>query len=102
VRRLHEELGITNLFPAFADRVEYRADVGSGLTEHELVDIFVAEGGKGLSVVPNPAEVAAVRWVDLYDLSAEVLRSPETFTPWLRIYLAEHMDRIFGSLVAGR
>ena len=44
----------------------------------------------------------AVRWVDLYDLSAEVLRNPERFTPWLRIYLSEHMDRIFGSLVAGR
>jgi isopentenyl-diphosphate delta-isomerase len=43
-----------------------------------------------------------VRWVDLYDLSAEVLRAPERFTPWLRIYLSEHMDRIFGSLVAGR
>ena len=102
VRRLREELGITDLFPAFADRVEYRADVGGGLTEHELVDIFAAEARKGLSVVPNPAEVASVRWVDLYDLSAEVLRCPENFTPWLRIYLAEHMDRIFGSLVAGR
>ena len=31
VRRLREELGITGLFPAFADRVEYRADVGQGL-----------------------------------------------------------------------
>jgi len=102
VRRLRQELGIIDLFPAFADRVEYRADVGGGLTEHELVDIFVAESRKDLSVVPNPAEVASVRWVDLYDLSAEVLRCPENFTPWLRIYLAEHMDRIFGSLVAGR
>jgi isopentenyl-diphosphate delta-isomerase len=73
-----------------------------GLIEHELVDIFVADAGKALTVVPNPQEVAAVRWVDLYDLSAEVLRAPEKFTPWLRIYLAEHMDRIFGSLVSGR
>ena len=102
VRRLREELGIEGLFPSFADRVEYRADVGGGLVEHELVDIFVAEAGAGLSVRPNPDEVADVRWVDLYDLSAEVLRAPERFTPWLRIYLSEHMDRIFGSLVAGR
>ena len=102
VRRLREELGITGLFPAFADRVEYRADVGGGLVEHELVDIFVAEAGPNLTLALNPDEVAATRWVDLYDLSAEVLRTPDKFTPWLRIYLAEHMARIFGSVVAGR
>jgi isopentenyl-diphosphate Delta-isomerase len=34
VRRLREELGITGLYPNHAGRVEYRADVGQGLTEH--------------------------------------------------------------------
>ncbi len=98
IRRLREELGITGLYPAFAGRVEYRADVGSGLIEHELVDIFVAEAPANLPIHLNPAEVQAVRWVDLYDLSAEVLRTPDQFTPWLRIYLTDHMDRIFGAL----
>ena len=78
--------------------VDCRADVGGGLTEHELVDIFVAETGPDLHIDLNPAEVQAVRWVDLYDLSAEVLRTPDLFTPWLRIYLTDHMDRIFGAL----
>jgi len=96
VRRLREELGIAGLFPTFADRVEYRADVGAGLTEHELVDIFVAQTQPGLSVTPNPDEVHEVRWVDLYDLAAEVARAPDRFTPWLRIYMTEHMTRIFG------
>lgn len=100
VRRLREELGIAGLYPAFAGRVEYRADVGSGLIEHELVDIFVAEAPSDLRIQPNPSEVQAVRWVDLYDLSAEVLRTPDQFTPWLRIYLTEHMDRIFGAMSA--
>jgi isopentenyl-diphosphate delta-isomerase len=50
-------------------------------------------------VTPNPDEVAEVRWIDLYDLAAEVQRWPERFTPWLRIYLDEHRDRIFGTLV---
>ena len=98
IRRLREELGITGLYPAFVGRVEYRADVGEGLTEHELVDIFVAEAAADLSLTPNPAEVQAVCWVDLYDLSAEVLRSPDKFTPWLRIYLSDHLDRIFGAM----
>lgn len=100
IRRLREELGITGLYPAFAGRVEYRADVGQGLTEHELVDIFVAEAPADLPVALNPSEVQAVRWVDLYDLSAEVLRCPDQFTPWLRIYLTDHMDSIFGAMAA--
>ena len=40
-----------------------------------------------------------VEWIGLYDLAAEVARRPERFTPWLRIYLADHKDKIFGSLV---
>jgi isopentenyl-diphosphate delta-isomerase len=99
VRRLREELGITGLFPSHRDRVEYRADVGSGLIEHELVDIFLADAPADLKVVPNPAEVAEVRWIDVYDLAAEIGRWPERFTPWLRIYMDQHKDRIFGSLV---
>lgn len=101
LRRLREELGITGLCPAYSSRVEYRADVGQGLIEHELVDIFVAEAAPGLKVTPNPLEVEEVRWVDLHDLKAAVLRSPDRFTPWLRIYLTDHIDRIFGASLPG-
>jgi isopentenyl-diphosphate Delta-isomerase len=99
VRRLDQELGITGLYPSFRDQVEYRAPVGNGLVEHEVVDIFIADAPPTLNVTPNPAEVAEVRWIDLYDLAAEVARWSERFTPWLRIYLEEHKDRIFGTLV---
>jgi isopentenyl-diphosphate Delta-isomerase len=99
VRRLREELGITGLFPAFADRVEYRADVGGGLTEHEVVDIFVADVTPAMTLAPNPDEVAEVAWVDMYDLSADTARNPAKYTPWLQIYMAEHMGRIFGAAV---
>ena len=99
VRRLREELGITGLYPAFRDQVEYRADVGGGLTEHEVVDIFLAVSERKMKVAPNPDEVMQVEWVGFYDLAAEVARRPHRFTPWLRIYLQEHKDRIFGTLV---
>ncbi|MCX7301629.1 MAG: isopentenyl-diphosphate Delta-isomerase [Rhodobacterales bacterium] len=99
LRRLREELGITGLYPAHRDQVEYRAEVGGGLIEHELVDIFVAMAPEDLKIDLNPAEVMAVKWVDLYDLAAQVARRPFEFTPWLRIYLADHKDRIFGTLV---
>lgn len=99
VRRLKEELGITGLHPAPRDRVEYRADVGNGMIEHEVVDIFVALAGDDLVVTPDPDEVMAVDWVDFYDLAAAVKRRPERYTPWLRIYLEEHQAAIFGDLV---
>ncbi|MCU9848073.1 isopentenyl-diphosphate Delta-isomerase [Defluviimonas sp. WL0024] len=96
-RRLREELGIEGVAPIFADQVEYRADVGGGMTEHEVVDIFTARAPKGLTVTPNRDEVMEVRWITLADLVAEVAASPDRFTPWLRIYLAEHRARIFGA-----
>ena len=99
LRRLQEELGITGLSPTLREQVEYRAEVGNGLIEHELVDIFVASAPDDLVVEPNPDEVMAVRWVDLTDLVAEAERGPQEFTPWLRIYLADHKDRIFGALI---
>lgn len=100
VRRLREELGITGLVPAFREQVEYRAEVGRSMIEHEVVDIFVAEAASDLRITPDPAEVMAFRWVDLFDLTAQVARRPFEFTPWLRIYLAEHRDLIFGAIAA--
>ena len=99
VRRLDEELGITGLYPAHRDQVEYRADVGNDLIEHEVVEIFVADAPDDLKITPNPDEVMAVEWVDFYDLSARVARTPDLYTPWLRIYLAEHQTAIFGDMM---
>ncbi|MFP4273852.1 MAG: isopentenyl-diphosphate Delta-isomerase [Paracoccaceae bacterium] len=99
-RRLCEELGIEGLRVRHRDRVEYRADVGGGLTEHEVVEIFVAEAPSGLRMDPNPDEVMETRWVDIEALRAEVRDAPERFTPWLRIYLDQHAEAIFGSMIA--
>ena len=96
VRRLDDELGIKGLYPAHRDQVEYRADVGNDLIEHEVVEIYLANAPDDLVIVPNPDEVMATRWVDYYDLKAEVRRKPERFTPWLKIYLEEHASSIFG------
>ena len=98
VRRLREELGIVGLYPSYRDTVEYRAEVGQGLVENAVVDIFVATAPADLTIDPNPDEVMAVKWVDLYDLSARVRRRPFEYTPWLRIYLDRHAEMIFGSL----
>lgn len=96
-RRLSEELGIQNLRLTHRDQVEYRADVGGGLTEHELVDIYTAQAPSDLPVTPNPDEVMATRWMSMSDLLAAVTAQPNLFTPWLRIYLTDHHVKIFGA-----
>ncbi|WP_226623858.1 isopentenyl-diphosphate Delta-isomerase [Alloyangia pacifica] len=96
LRRLDEELGLRGLDPQYRGQVEYRAEVGGGMTEHELVDIFVAEAGAGVEAAPNTAEVMATEWLTLPELRARIAAEPEAFTPWLRIYLAEHDEMILG------
>jgi isopentenyl-diphosphate delta-isomerase len=97
-RRLDEELGISDLSLEYRDRVEYRADVGSGLIEHEVVDIFVAEVDDLPALDPNPDEVMATRWVRYADLMQNVVNEPGRYTPWLRIYLDTYAPQIFGKL----
>lgn len=96
VRRLNEELGITGLTLIRRDQIEYRADVGDGLIEHEVVDLFVAEAPLSLNLALNPDEVAQTRWVPLAQLVDDIQRNASRYTPWLRIYLQQHHHRIFG------
>jgi len=90
-RRLHEELGISGLPLQRSGGIEYRADVGGGLIEHEVVEVFSAQAPAHLTPQPDPDEVMQTRWITLEALAAEVQATPDKFTPWLRIYLAEGM-----------
>ncbi|MEL7257578.1 MAG: isopentenyl-diphosphate Delta-isomerase [Pseudomonadota bacterium] len=94
-RRLDEELGITGLNLEPRDQLEYRADVGGGLVEHEVVDIFIAQVAERISVFPNPLEVMDVDWVDLDVLARKARSEQSKFTPWLQIYLEKHARQIF-------
>ena len=97
VRRLDEELGITGLAPVHRDTIEYRADVGNGLIEHEVVDLYTAEAPEDLIIAPNPDEVMDTRWMSFRELNHAVAKFPNRYTPWLRIYLDQHSAKIFGS-----
>ncbi|CUH79941.1 Isopentenyl-diphosphate Delta-isomerase [Tritonibacter multivorans] len=94
-RRLQDELGITGLTPEFRGQLEYRADVGGGLVEHEVVDVFVAQATAGLQVALNPDEVMDTRWMSVASLNEEIAHHPEQFTPWIKIYLKDHAGLIF-------
>jgi isopentenyl-diphosphate delta-isomerase len=86
-RRLGEELGFS--LPLVRQQtVDYAADVGNGLREHERVTLFSATADRhALIVAPDPDEVEETRWITHDDMVREVEASPHTFTPWLRIYL---------------
>jgi isopentenyl-diphosphate delta-isomerase len=94
IRRLNEELGIIGQTPVYKDTVEYSADVGNNMIEHEVVEIFVVRSGHVL-VRPNPDEVMDYRWESLKDLYKKISNKPAQFTPWLKIYLEQHSAKIF-------
>ena len=96
-RRLEEELGIKTSFDfVYRDQIEYRADVGMGLIEHELVDIFTLtlDNKTKIELSVNAAEVMDTRWVEFEVLKEEIQQACENFTPWLRIYLKNHLSQI--------
>ena len=83
-RRLREEMGIdAELSPAFT--FLYEADLGSGLTEHELDHVLVGryQGDPN----PNPIEVDGWWWVGLGEVEEDVERRPEAYTVWFKLAL---------------
>lgn len=95
-RRVNEELGITGLTLHHRGQIEYRADVGNDLIEHEVVEVFIAEADDSMPLAPNPDEVMGTRWITPATLAREIAATPERFTPWLRIYLDKHNEMILG------
>lgn len=96
-RRMGEELGVS-LPLTHVGTVEYRADVGGGMTEHEVVEMFTARAYPAtLALAPAPAEVSQTRWAPVDALREDAVRNPQDYAPWLRIYLARHGAMIFGA-----
>lgn len=57
--------------------VEYEADVGNGLWEHERVHMFLGRAdGTDPAIVPDPGEVSETRWITPAALRAEIAADP--------------------------
>ena len=91
-RRTREELGFD--LPLRERRtIEYRADVGRGLVEHERVTMFAGRAeAAALPMALNPDEVDAVAWMDAGAIRAAIGRSEIVPTPWFAIYLDRFPD----------
>ena len=96
-RRIREELGVkTSINFVYCDQIEYKANVGNGLVEHELVDVFTITIDKKdkIKIIPNSSEVMDTRWIEFETLLQEIQENSEKFTPWLKIYLTDHINQI--------
>ncbi len=85
-RRLKEEMGIVCDLQPLGTLI-YRADVGGGLIEHELVHLFA--GFHRGAVHPNSAEAEDHAWHPLGAIRREAAAEPHRFTVWFRRYLGE-------------
>ena len=94
-RRVFEELGLKNLKLRFIDQIEYKANVGSKLIEHEVVDCFSSFCETIPQVKMNAEEVKDFAWVDIEKLRENVKNSPAKYTQRFKIYLNEHFEKLF-------
>lgn len=81
-RRLMEEMGmsceLTELF-----QFSYLHKFDNGLTENEYDHVFI--GISDDAPKPNPEEVATTRYVDIEDLTQDLITHPDNYTAWLKI-----------------
>lgn len=81
-RRLQEEMGLSLPLHNIG-YFHYIAHFANGLTENEVDHVLVGML-QNETILPNPSEVQAYRWITLRDLKNELTIQPEQFTPWLK------------------
>jgi isopentenyl-diphosphate delta-isomerase len=101
VRRLAQELGLVprDLVPALPD-FSYRASF-AGVEEHELCPVFLCR--VDTPPVPDPAEVAELRWQDWDEYAAAALTPSSEISPWSREQVTRlveggHVDRFLARI----
>lgn len=83
-KRLGEELGVDAVPLTEVGVYRYFAeDPATGRVEYEYDHVLLGSVDAGLPVRPDPDEVAAVRWVSLDDLRADLREQPRAYAPWL-------------------
>ncbi len=83
-RRLAEEMGITCPLVDCA-AFPYRAELGEGLSEHEIDHLLI--GRYDGDPEPDPAEASEWRWMDLQAVAEDVRAHPNHYVPWVGIAL---------------
>jgi isopentenyl-diphosphate Delta-isomerase len=83
-RRLREEIGLAPVsLTEVGVYVYYAEDPATKRVEFEYDHVLLAEIDANGRLLPDPDEVADVRWVDRVALAEEMRASPRSFAPWL-------------------
>jgi isopentenyl-diphosphate delta-isomerase len=83
-RRLVEEVGVGGVALTEVGVYSYYAeDPASGRVEYEYDHVLMGDMPAGRAIMPDPDEVAGVRWVELAELRAALVDDPRSYAPWL-------------------
>jgi isopentenyl-diphosphate delta-isomerase len=83
-RRLREELGAAPVaLTEIGVHLYYAEDPGTGRIEFEYDHVLRGELSPDDPLLPDPDEVANLRWVDPAGLAAEINADPQRYAPWL-------------------
>ncbi len=86
-RRVRQELGITlSRVILLLPRFRYRAEM-NGIAENELCPVYA--GFSDDVLIPDPAEVADIKWTDWADFSEQVRAGEQQVSPWCAMQVAE-------------
>ena len=93
-RRITEELNITQRIDwQICGEFIYQASFANGLHEHELDTVLIGKFDDTLPL-PNPDEVAQLKWINLKALNLAVSESPGEFAVWVPFVLAKVNDSL--------
>jgi isopentenyl-diphosphate Delta-isomerase len=82
-RRLHEELNISNVALHCLGKIAYHVKTDT-LSENEIDYIFIGPLQQPIeSIVVNPVEIEALKWMPFSQLKQALIDMPEHYTKWL-------------------
>ncbi len=83
-RRLVEEIGIGGVaLDEIGVYSYYAEDPTTGRVEYEYDHVLLGDLPAGRNLLPDPDEVADLRWVDVPELRAAIAADPRSYAPWL-------------------
>ena len=81
LRRLHEELGFTCPLQHILT-FRYKADYNTEFGENEIDHVFVGQFDGVIK--PNKDEIEDWRFISIEELSRDIYKNPEKYTPWFK------------------
>ena len=88
-RRMMEEMGFDCELKELFDFI-YKAELDSGLIEHELDHVFVGYYDGNPEI--NKEEVESWKWMSIEELASHINQQPELYTEWFKIIFDQFVN----------